>query len=215
MLAVAIDGNNNTTSIAFGVGVANSVNSYTWFLMRLKDAIGAGTEVVLITNMGDTIASCIGQVFPDAYHGYSSNSVLNYCQLRIVQSRNLDYLFFHVCKAYITQDFQQTFSKLNHGAQEVLHNIGHMKWARAYFPNIRWNVLNIKIPEFLMVLSVSQHNVLIITLIDVIVQHIQQTFAERCVMGDMNRHTCSCGKWRSLGITCGHALAAAHYTNNT
>nr|KAJ0212858.1 hypothetical protein LSAT_V11C400192710 [Lactuca sativa] len=24
---------------------------------------------------------------------------------------------------------------------------------------------------------------------------------------DLNGHTCSCGKWRSLGITCGHAIA--------
>nr|KAJ0207645.1 hypothetical protein LSAT_V11C500290530 [Lactuca sativa] len=107
------------------------------------------------------------------------------------------------------------------------------KWARTYFPNICWNVLNINIPEFLLVLSVTQRNVPIITLIDVIVQYIQQTFVERCVMGefhlrsrlrspvkrrcaiDLNRHTCSCGKWRSLGITCGHAIAATCYTENT
>nr|KAJ0219258.1 hypothetical protein LSAT_V11C300136660 [Lactuca sativa] len=31
-------------------------------------------------------------VFPDAYHGYSSKSVLIYCRLRIGHSKNLDYL---------------------------------------------------------------------------------------------------------------------------
>ncbi|KAL7583366.1 uncharacterized protein LOC111895454 [Lactuca sativa] len=36
----------------------------------------------------------------------------------------------------------------------------------------------------------------------------------RCVL-DLNQHTCSCGKWRSLGIACGHAIVAARYTKNT
>ncbi|KAL7595891.1 hypothetical protein Lser_V15G30488 [Lactuca serriola] len=180
-----MDGNNNTTPISFGIGVANNVNSCTWFLMRLKDAIREGREVAFITNMDDTISSCVGQVFPDAYDGYSSKSVLIYCRLRIGQSTNLDYLFFRVCKAYTTQEFQQSFSKLSHAAREVLANIGNTKWAHAYFPNIRWNVLNINIPEFLLVLSVTQCNVSIITLIDVIVQYIHQTFAERSVMGGM------------------------------
>ncbi|CAI9268853.1 unnamed protein product [Lactuca saligna] len=49
-VAVAMDGNNNTTPIAFGIGVTNNVNSCTWFLMRLKDAIGEGSEVVFITD---------------------------------------------------------------------------------------------------------------------------------------------------------------------
>nr|KAJ0225786.1 hypothetical protein LSAT_V11C100034400 [Lactuca sativa] len=91
-IAVAMDGNNNTTPIAFGIGVANNVNSCTWFLMRLKDAIGEGREVAFITDMDDTISSYVGQVFPDAYHGYSSKSVLIYCRLRIGHSKNLDYI---------------------------------------------------------------------------------------------------------------------------
>ncbi|XP_023729221.2 uncharacterized protein LOC111876892 [Lactuca sativa] len=259
-VAVAMDGNNNTTPIAFGIGVANNVNSCTWFLMRLKDAIGEGREVAFITNMDDTTSSCIGQVFLDAYHGYSSKSVLIYFRLRVGQSTNLDYFFFCVCKAYTTQYFQQSFSKLSYDAHEVLANIGNMKWAWAYFPNIRWNVLNINIPEFLLVLSVTQCNVPIVTLIDAIVQYIQQTWMlstiftsytemvlqrrmqkslrwkatkippeipsslpsdifqvfdlkRRCVV-DLNRHTCPCGKWHSLGIACGHAIGAARYTNN-
>ena len=123
-VAIAMDGNNNTTPIAFGIGVANNVNSCTWFLMRLKDAIGEGREVAFITNMDDTISSFVGQVFPEAYHGYSSKSVLIYCRLRIGQSTNLDYLFFRACKAYTTQDFEKSFSKLSHASREVLSNIG-------------------------------------------------------------------------------------------
>nr|KAJ0210053.1 hypothetical protein LSAT_V11C400182870 [Lactuca sativa] len=184
-VAIDMDGNNNTTPIAFGIVVANNVNPCTCFLMRLKDAIREGREVAFITNMDDTISSFVGQVFHEAYHGYSSMSVLIYCRLRIGQSTNLDYSFFRACKAYTTQDFEKSFSKLSHVAREVLANIGKTKWSRAYFPNIRWNVLNINIPEFLLVLSVTQRNVPIITLIDAIVQYIQQMFAECSVVGGM------------------------------
>nr|KAJ0221904.1 hypothetical protein LSAT_V11C200056370 [Lactuca sativa] len=163
-VAVAVDGNNNTTPIAFGIGVESNVNSCTWFLMRLKDAIGEGREVAFITDMDDTICSYVDQVFPDAYHGYSSKSVLISCLLRIGHRKKLDYF---------------------HAAHEVLANIINKKWARAYSPNIRWNVLNINILEFPLVLSVSQHNVPIILLIYKIVQYIQQTFAERSVIGGL------------------------------
>nr|KAJ0223080.1 hypothetical protein LSAT_V11C200064920 [Lactuca sativa] len=236
-IAVAMGGNKNTTPIAFGIGVANNVNSCTWFLMRLKDAIREGMEVAFITNMDDTISSFVSHVFLEAY-GYSSKSVLIYCRLRMGQSTNLDYLFFRACKAYTTQDFQKSFFKLSHAAREVLANIGKTKWARAYIPNIRWNVLNINIPEFLLVLSVTQCNVPIITLIDAIVQYIQRTFAERSVVGELVLHrrmqkslrwkatkippeipslfpSDVFHKWHSLGIACSHAIVATRYTNNT
>nr|KAJ0190039.1 hypothetical protein LSAT_V11C800450960 [Lactuca sativa] len=200
-VAAAMDGNNNTTPIAFGIGVSNNVNSSTWFLIRLKDAIREGREVALITDMDDTISSYVGQVFRDAY------------------------MFFRACKAYTTQDFQQSFSKLSHATREFLANIGNKKWTQAYF-------LNINIPEFLLVLSVMQHNVPIISLIDTIVQYIQQTFAERRMLSTiftpyvemvLHRRMQKSLGWKAtkispeilLGIACGHAIAAARYTNNT
>nr|KAJ0198839.1 hypothetical protein LSAT_V11C600330540 [Lactuca sativa] len=81
------------------------------------------------------------------------------------------------------------------------------KWARLYFPNIHSNVLNIDIPQFHLVIC----------------DYIQRTFVEHNLMGvfdfkttcgvDLNCHTCSCGKWRNLGIACSHAIAASHYSN--
>nr|KAJ0195928.1 hypothetical protein LSAT_V11C700356550 [Lactuca sativa] len=56
-------------------------------------------------------------------------------------------------------------------------------YAIPYFPNIRWNVINIDIPQFLLVLSVNQHNVLIITLIEAIRDYIPHTFVECSFMG--------------------------------
>lgn len=41
----AMNGNNPSMLIAFGVGVENNVDSYTWFLMRLKETLREAREV--------------------------------------------------------------------------------------------------------------------------------------------------------------------------
>lgn len=61
-LAVAIDKNNHPLPIAFGQGVENNINSCTWFLMRFKEALEEGSEVTFLTNMDDSISSCIADV---------------------------------------------------------------------------------------------------------------------------------------------------------
>nr|KAJ0185660.1 hypothetical protein LSAT_V11C900485860 [Lactuca sativa] len=109
--------------------------------------------------------------------------------------------------------FEQNFSRLIRDAREVLTNIGHLKWARAYLSIICWNVLDMEVPQYFSVLSLNQRNVPIITLIEGIIEYMQNTFVERSIMADLNGHTCSCGKWRSLGIPCGHAIAAARHSN--
>nr|KAJ0223574.1 hypothetical protein LSAT_V11C200080150 [Lactuca sativa] len=156
--------------------------------------------------------------------------------------------FYTICKLYTMFDFQQTFDRLTHDAHEVLANIGHTKWTRAYFPNICWNIINIDIPQFLLGLLVNQLNVPIITVTEVIcelttvhtlyaeimLQRMMQKsawwqatkippkissniyqvfdFEITCVL-NLNRHTCSYGKWHSLGISCRYAIMTSCYSN--
>nr|KAJ0223717.1 hypothetical protein LSAT_V11C200068480 [Lactuca sativa] len=81
-VAVAINGNNHTLPIAFGLAVENNLYYCTWFLMRLKEALIQGREVLFITTMDDVVSSCIEHVFPDSYHGYTSKSALKYISTR-------------------------------------------------------------------------------------------------------------------------------------
>lgn len=67
-IAVSIDINNQTLSIAFGIGVTDNVDACTWFLMTLKEALREAREVLFIRNMDAVISSFIGKVFPDSYH---------------------------------------------------------------------------------------------------------------------------------------------------
>nr|KAJ0220922.1 hypothetical protein LSAT_V11C200054990 [Lactuca sativa] len=82
--------------------------------------------------MEDTISSCVGQVFPDAYHE---------C-VDLLSHKNL---LKHIFRLFVLPCMQSIY-QLSHVAREFLPNIGNVKWEQAYFPNIRWNVLNINIP---------------------------------------------------------------------
>nr|KAJ0211845.1 hypothetical protein LSAT_V11C400198910 [Lactuca sativa] len=144
----ANDGNNLTFPIAFGMAVENNV-----FLMSLKECIGEGREIAFISNMYDGISSCVDNVFSDSYRGYTCNSVQNYLRTRVGSGRSLETLFLITLKSYTLSSFAQNFSRLSIDAREVLTNIGHPKWARAYFPNIRSNVLNMEVPQYFSVVS--------------------------------------------------------------
>nr|KAJ0189984.1 hypothetical protein LSAT_V11C800391450 [Lactuca sativa] len=197
-VAVAKDGNNLTFPIAFGMTVENNLVSCTWFLMSL----GQGSLVAFISNMDNVDSSCIDHVSTYSYHGYTCKSAHRYLRTRVGSGRSLETLLWITLKAYTIRD-----------AREVLTNIGHPKWARAYVPIIHWNVLDMEVPQFFLVLSLNQCNVPVITLIKGIREYMQHTFVEQSLIADLNGHTCSCGKWRSLGITCGRAIATACHSN--
>nr|KAJ0222710.1 hypothetical protein LSAT_V11C200056380 [Lactuca sativa] len=207
-VAVAKNGNNLTFPIAFGMVVENNM-----FLMWLKECLGQGKEVAFISNMDDIVSSHIDNVFTDSYHGYTYKSVHKYLRTRVGSGRSVETLYWRTLKSYTMSIFKQNFSRLSRDAREVLTNIGHPKWARSYFLIIRWNVLDMEVPQYFSELSLNQRNVPIITLIEGICAYMQNTFFERSILADLNTHTCSCGKWHSLGIPCGQAIAIARHSN--
>nr|KAJ0227745.1 hypothetical protein LSAT_V11C100045380 [Lactuca sativa] len=113
-VVVAKDGNNQNFHIPFGMAVENNLDCCTWFLMRLKESLGKGREVVLKSNMDDVITSYINHVFIDSYHGVGSG-------------RSLQPLLWMTLKVYTMSIFEQKFSRLSCDAREVLTNIGHPK----------------------------------------------------------------------------------------
>nr|KAJ0207799.1 hypothetical protein LSAT_V11C500271170 [Lactuca sativa] len=161
---------------------------------------------------------------------------------RGVSGRTLQPLFWMTSSSYTVSDLEENFRRLTPNARDMLANIGHAKWARAYFPNIRWNVVNIDVSHF-FVLSVNQRNVLIIMLTETIRGYIQRSFDECRLMADKIPASLTtvltsyaevvlhkrmqksvrwqatktpsplCPKFINLGITCGHAIAASRHSN--
>ena len=105
-VVVAINRNNQTLPIAFGIAVENNFYCCTWFLIRLREALRHGREVLFITNIDDVVNSCIEHVFPDSYHGYTSKNVFKYMGTRGVSSRTLQPLFWMIVNSYTMSDFE-------------------------------------------------------------------------------------------------------------
>nr|KAJ0199560.1 hypothetical protein LSAT_V11C600307740 [Lactuca sativa] len=143
---VAMDGNNQTLLIAFCLGVTHNVNSCTQFLVRTKEALREARKVSLITNLDNVIPFSLGRNIV--------TFVLVYMQI-----------------IYLS-DFQQTFCQKLFDAPEVLANIDYTKWARPYFPNIPWNVLNIDILDILHGIFV-QHGLMKGMLIGVLTPYVE------------------------------------------
>nr|KAJ0201852.1 hypothetical protein LSAT_V11C600324940 [Lactuca sativa] len=213
-IAVVINENNQTIHIAFALAMENK--SLLLYMVPYE-----GREVSFITNIDDVVSSYIEHVFSDSYHGYTSKSVFKYMRTRGVSGRTLQPLFWMTSGSYTMSDFEENFRRLTPDAHETLANIGHAKWARlitltsvgiltiiltSYVEmvlhkrmqkSVRWQATKIP-PEIPSLLPSDIY----------LVFYLKKT----CVV-HLNRHTCSCGKWRNLGIACDHAIVVSRHSN--
>ncbi|WVZ74373.1 hypothetical protein U9M48_022561, partial [Paspalum notatum var. saurae] len=67
-VACAVDGHNWLFPVAFGVFDLETKENWTWFLERLKDAIGTPPGLAICTDAGQSVMEGVGAVFPGAEH---------------------------------------------------------------------------------------------------------------------------------------------------
>ncbi|KAL4591138.1 hypothetical protein LXL04_004088 [Taraxacum kok-saghyz] len=140
--AFAVDGSRQPLPVAYGFWLRENVRSWTWFLTMLKECMRDARELC----------------FPNSYRGYCCDNVS-----MILKSR---------CRPNATQvaisvvAFEHHYERLKNALPSQarwLDNIGHDKWARAYFPYIRFNVMVATIPDALSLLLLDEENVPITT----------------------------------------------------
>nr|KAJ0201838.1 hypothetical protein LSAT_V11C600312100 [Lactuca sativa] len=222
-VVVAIEGNNHTIPIAFGLVVENNPYYLVPYEIRRSSEIG----------------SCIQHVLSDSYQGYTSNSVFKYMLTRGFSGRTIQPLFWMTSNSYIVSDFEENFRLM---LVKCLPTSVMRNDARDYFPNIRWNVVNIDVLNF-FVLSVNQCNVPMIMLTEETRDYIQRTFDERRLMTAslttvltpyvkmmLHKRMQKFVRWQAtkipleipsslpsdiygLGIACGHAIATSRHLN--
>nr|KAJ0218848.1 hypothetical protein LSAT_V11C300117200 [Lactuca sativa] len=234
-VAVAKDGNKLTFPIAFGMVVENNLVSCSWFLMRLKESVGQGREVPFISNMDDVVSSCVDNVFTNSYHGYTFKSFNKYLRTRVGSGRSLETLFWITSKSYTMSIFEQNVFRLSHDACDVLTNIEPISLSFVGMYST-WKFLNIfqynrliNVMEFDYCTNTvcsngaskkdakvcwlaSNTNPQQISSSLLTYVYLVFDFKTTCVL-DLNDHTCSCGKWHSLDITCCHVITAARHSN--
>lgn len=67
-VACAVDGHNWLFPVSFGVFDLETIENWSWFMERLKDAIGTPPGLAICTDAGKSIMESVTVVFPSAEH---------------------------------------------------------------------------------------------------------------------------------------------------
>lgn len=190
-VAVSVDGNHQPLPIAIGLGISESLDSWTWFLMRLHECFRNAREVCFITKLSNHLDVALSHVFPHCYHGYCCKSVFKYFVDRMPIFQECPHIFWQTCKAYELRHFEPNFAILRdvlvqHGGQDIMtwfEGISQEKWARVMFPIFRYNILSIIMPDEIRWVSAAQQDLPIISLLRSFVDMLQRIYADRGALG--------------------------------
>ncbi|XP_062086202.1 uncharacterized protein LOC133792313 [Humulus lupulus] len=111
LFAMGQDGNKQIYPIALSVVDSENNDSWLYFLLRLKEAIGEVENLVFVFDRHTSIASTLTKIFPEAHHG----ACIHHVSMKIRAKFKTDHCheeFFLVAKAYRKRDFLHHFEKI-------------------------------------------------------------------------------------------------------
>ncbi|KAL6181693.1 hypothetical protein ACLB2K_048342 [Fragaria x ananassa] len=131
------DGENQIYPLAFGVVDSENDASWSWFLTKLKGAIGNVENLVFISDRHGSIAKAVDCVFPEAHHGACIFHIANNLQVKFGKKMKILKLYNTTAKKYQVFEFytlMEDIRKIKDGEIcKYLEDIGYHKWARAHF----------------------------------------------------------------------------------
>ncbi|XP_062103219.1 uncharacterized protein LOC133814247 [Humulus lupulus] len=137
LCAMSQDANKQIYPIAFSVVDSENNDSWLYFLLRLKEAIGEVENLVFVSDRHTSKASALTKIFPQAHHG----ACIHHVSMNICAKFKTDHCheeFFLATKAYRKQEFLCYFEKIKFKdlaiAQYLENQVGFEKWARSFFP---------------------------------------------------------------------------------
>ncbi|XP_023749175.1 uncharacterized protein LOC111897443 [Lactuca sativa] len=170
---VALDGNHEPLLLAVALGPLECEESWLWFMMKLKDFLGEDTEVGFISNLCDKIDFVVERVYPDLYHGYCPKDIARKIRDSVGDSdTEVETLLQSACT-------NPPFHTLLRSLIFWLDNIAISKWAREFFPKVRYNVKSFDILGMVKTISTYMHELPITAIIELINKSIPSTYDER------------------------------------
>ncbi|GJZ31628.1 transposase, MuDR, MULE transposase domain protein [Tanacetum coccineum] len=132
LLVVGMDGNNQIIPLATGVSPGETVETWSWFLTKLKEYIGKDPNMAIISNRYYVITTACANVFPTTFHGCCCRHLMMNCKF---SSDKLKAWYWKTCKAYIMHKFERSISgikALRPEAYKKLEDTGLVKSALPY-----------------------------------------------------------------------------------
>ncbi|GKE79251.1 transposase, MuDR, MULE transposase domain protein, partial [Tanacetum coccineum] len=149
LVLVGMDGNNQIIPIATGVSQGETGESWTWFLLKLKECIGEVPNLAIIMDRHSTIILACNTVFSNAFHGYYCRHLMMNCKMR---SDKLQAIYWKTCKAYTQEEFLP-FAALDQKLTKKLEEAGFETWSRAMCPANRYNYMTSNSAELINTLT--------------------------------------------------------------
>nr|GEY37861.1 transposase, MuDR, MULE transposase domain protein [Tanacetum cinerariifolium] len=152
LLAVGMDGNNRIIHIATGVSQGETIESWSWFMTKLKECIGEVPGLAIISDRHPATINACNIVFPNAFHGYRKD------------------------------EFERSIAQLQGlkpKAVRKLHEAGYSNWSRAHYPTNRYNYLTSNSAESINALRRDYRKLPITKLIEYYRKLVQNWYCER------------------------------------
>ncbi|KAK2661745.1 hypothetical protein Ddye_000319 [Dipteronia dyeriana] len=150
LFEMCINGNDQIFPLAFGVGDSETNEAWEWFLTRLHRAVVEVDDLVIVSDRKNSIIIGVEKVFPKSFHGacavYLERNMLG----RYGKNKILKDIFRKAVKVYRVNQFMRCMEQLaniNSEAAMYITDVGFERWARAYSPWKRYNLMSSNIAE--------------------------------------------------------------------
>ncbi|XP_044468532.1 uncharacterized protein LOC123198030 [Mangifera indica] len=191
-IAVGKDGNNQIFPLAFDIGGKEETITWSPFLRALYRCIGDIPNLAIISDRHNAIIRCVREVFPNAHHGWCNHHIKGNMRSRYKQTKHIEGLFWRAAKAYRIEDFQEALRMIraeNPTATAYLEGIDYQRWARAYFPGIRYNIMTTNIAESFNALARQTRKLPVMMLLEFLRSTLQKWFYTRRNMAGACTHS--------------------------
>ena len=187
LVAVAYDANNQLFPIAFGIVDSENNNSWTYFLQKLREAIGVVENLLFVSDRHQSIDHAVEIVFPEAVHCA--------CYHHIIMNVNSKFKtdafhkqIWNVAYSWSKMDCDRQFEKLrqmNPAIALYVESVGFEKWARPYCLGERYNIMTSNAAESFNSVTEEFRKYPITTLVEFIRFTLQSWFANRLETADI------------------------------
>ena len=181
--AVALDGNQQILPVGYGICKTESVNTWTWFLEKLRESLGECEITAFVTDRAPVIAISIANVYPESFHGVCAQHLLGNLNENEKKKNRLTHdMFWGLVKAFKPSAFDaqwEIFSRRRPSAAAFLADVPKETWSRAYCPVVRYDFMTSNYAESINALSVKAREEPIVALIEFFRATQQRWFYER------------------------------------
>ncbi|XP_020111463.1 uncharacterized protein LOC109726337 [Ananas comosus] len=133
--AIALDGNNSMFPVAYGVVESENAESWEWFLVALKEAIGCPNGLVLSSDRQKGLDKALLAVYPTAEHRECMRHLYSNFKKRF-RGDILKKHLWGAARAYTSSAFQYHMERVQMADSRVVdylrENHGHV-WSRSLF----------------------------------------------------------------------------------